>query len=218
MTKVVLIRHGRSTANAQGVLAGRAPGVSLDETGRAQAVQLRELLAGVEMAGAFTSPVQRCRETAELAGFGDAALIEGLSECDYGQWTGASLEELRTEDVWGDIQAAPSKVTFPGGESMQEMFARTTGAVRELAARHGDGDTIVIFSHGDPIKAVLADAFGMRLDDFQRLHVSPAGVSVIEYHHDRPFVVCVNAGTDLRALLQVNTTPSVGGGDVAKPA
>ncbi|SHJ55688.1 Histidine phosphatase superfamily (branch 1) [Tessaracoccus bendigoensis DSM 12906] len=217
MTKVVLIRHGRSTANADGVLAGRAPGVALDETGRAQATKLGRLLARAEIAAAFTSPVQRCRETATLAGFGAATVVEELSECDYGAWTGARLETLRGEHVWGDIQTAPSRVSFPGGESMQEMFARTSGAVRELAGRHADAETIVVFSHGDPIKAILADAFGMRLDDFQRLHVSPAGVSIVEYHGERPLVVCVNVVGDLASLLGSTIAPMVGGGDVANP-
>lgn len=214
MTKVVLIRHGRSTANAEGVLAGRTPGVALDDVGRAQAAGLASVLAGVNVAAAFTSPVQRCRETAELAGFADAETVDALSECDYGSWTGASLESLRGEDVWGDIQAAPSKVRFPGGESMLEMFTRTTSGVREIAGRFSDGETIVLFSHGDPIKAILADAFGMGLDDFQRLHVSPAGLSIVEYHGDRPLVVCVNAGGDLPAMLGSAASRAVGGGDV----
>ena len=218
MTKVVLLRHGRSTANAEGILAGRAPGFALDETGRAQAARLGTLFDGVSVRAAFTSPVQRCRETAALAGFGSAEVVEALSECDYGTWTGAHLDSLRGEFLWGDIQVAPSKVRFPGGESMLEMFTRASTAVRELAARHADGDTIVVFSHGDPIKAVLADAFGMRLDDFQRLHVSPAGVSIIEFHRDRPLVVCVNAGGDLTGLLVAPTSHAVGGGDVSKPA
>lgn len=214
MTKVVLIRHGRSTANAEGVLAGRAPGVALDAVGRDQATRLAELLSGVEVAAAFTSPIQRCRETAELAGYGDAEVVEALSECDYGAWTGSSLAELRGEDVWGDIQAAPSRVRFPGGESMQEMFTRTTTALRELAGRFSEGETVVVFSHGDPLKAILADAFGMALDDFQRLHIGPAGVSVVEYRGDRPLVLCMNAGGDLPALLGSVTSPAVGGGDV----
>ena len=100
---------------------------------------------------------------------------------------------------------------------MQEMFARTSGAVRELAGRHADAETIVVFSHGDPIKAILADAFGMRLDDFQRLHVSPAGVSIVEYHGERPLVVCVNVVGDLASLLGSTIAPMVGGGDVANP-
>lgn len=214
MTRVVLIRHGRSTANAAGVLAGRAPGVALDDIGREQAAGLATILREAAVAAAFTSPVQRCVETAELAGFAGAEVVEALSECDYGAWTGSALEELRGEDVWGDIQAAPSKVRFPDGESMLEMFTRATSGVRDLAGRFREDETIVVFSHGDPIKAILADAFGMGLDDFQRLHVSPAGLSIVEYHGDRPLVVCVNAGGDLKAMLGAAASRAVGGGDV----
>ena len=94
----------------------------------------------------------------------------------------------------------------------------TQRKVRELAARHAETETVLVFSHGDPIKAVLADAFGMRLDDFQRIHVSPAGISIIDYRGDRPFVMCVNAGDDPTSMLAAPTGPAVGGGDVSKPA
>lgn len=215
MTKVVLIRHARSTANAEGVLAGRMPGVRLDDVGRRQALELKALLAGAPVAAAYTSPIERCRETAALAGFPGAAVIEGLSECDYGVWTGASLAALREERLWADIQSAPSAVAFPGGESMTQMFERTTAAVAEVAARHSEDQAVVVFSHGDPIKAVLAHAFGMDFDHFQRLHVGPAGLSVVEYHGDRPMVLCVNVGADLASMLAATATPTVGGGDVA---
>ncbi|MBB1515652.1 MSMEG_4193 family putative phosphomutase [Tessaracoccus sp. MC1679] len=217
MTKVVLIRHARSTANADGVLAGRMPGVSLDDVGRGQARALGELLSEARIAAAYTSPIQRCRETAALAGFPDATILEGVSECDYGVWTGAKLAALKDEMLWADIQATPSAVSFPGGESMMEMFARTTEAVAELAERHPDTDTVVVFSHGDPIKAILAHAFGMQLDDFQRVHVGPAGVSVVEYLAQRPTVLCVNVGGSLAGLLATHAAPVVGGGDVDPP-
>ena len=215
MTKVVLIRHGRSTANADGVLAGRAPGVALDEVGRAQAVALRDVFDGVAIATAYTTPIQRSRETAELAGFPGAAVLDGVSECHYGDWTGAKLSDLADTDLWRDIQTTPSSVSVPGGESMHDMFERTVAAIREVAGRHGDGDTVVVFSHGDPIKAILADALGMARDDFQRVNVSPAGVSIVDYRGDRPLVVCVNGGTDLRGLLGASVAPVVGGGAVA---
>lgn len=215
MTKVVLIRHGRSTANAAGVLAGRAPGVRLDDIGRAQAEALRQTLRGVPVAGAYTSPIERCVETAALAGFPDAEVLDGISECDYGEWTGAKLDELSSREVWADVQARPSVVAFPGGESMQAMFRRTTEAVAQLVARHGKGEVIVVFSHGDPIKAILAHAFGMGLDDFQRLHVHPAGLSVVDYQGERPLVLCVNSGGDLAQLIGAHTAPTIGGGDVA---
>ena len=215
MTKVVLIRHGRSTANAEGVLAGRAPGVSLDETGRCQAADVGAKLMGVPIAAAYTSPMERCVETAALAGFPDAEQVDGISECDYGEWTGSQLRDLSSQEVWADVQARPSVVAFPGGESMQEMFQRTTDAVAALVKRHGRGDVIALFSHGDPIKAILAHAFNMNLDDFQRLHVHPAGMSVIDYEGERPMVLCVNVGGDLKAMLKTNPSePSIGGGDV----
>lgn len=217
MTKVVLIRHGRSTANAAGVLAGRAPGVRLDEVGRAQAEDVGKALQGVRLAAAYTSPIERCVETAHLAGFADAEVVDGISECDYGEWTGAKLEDLSSQEVWADVQARPSVVAFPGGESMQEMFRRTTSAVAEVVQRHEKDDVVAVFSHGDPIKAILAHAFGMELDQFQRLHVHPAGISVVDYHQGAPLVLCVNVGGNLASLLgaDARATPTIGGGDVA---
>lgn len=214
MTRVVLIRHGRSTANADGILAGRAAGISLDEQGRAQAASLKGVLAAAAIDAVYTSPMQRCRETAQLAGFPDATVVEDLTECDYGRWTGLHLDELRKEAVWEEIQADPGHVTFPEGESMRAMFERVTRVVLELADRHRDDETIIVFSHGDPIKAVLADAFGMGLDQFQRVHVNPAGVSVIELHGHQPMVLCVNSGGDLASLIGAKASQAVGGGDV----
>ncbi len=214
MTKVVLIRHGRSTANADGVLAGRAAGVGLDDVGRAQAAALRLALDGVPVAGAYTSPLQRCRETAALAGFPDAEAVEALTECGYGAWTGRALAELAAEPAWAEIQARPSTVTFPDGEAMAEMARRSVAAVADLASRH-DGGVVLVFSHGDPIKAILADALAVGFDDFQRLHVNPAGVSVIELTPARPMVLAMNVGGGLAALLGAAVAPTVGGGDVA---
>lgn len=214
MTKLVLIRHGRSTANAEGILAGRMPGVALDDVGRGQAGGLRDLLAGVRVTAAYTSPVERCRQTAELAGFPDATVLDALTECDYGDWTGLRLEALAREAVWSEIQATPSRVAFPGGETMAEMFRRVTEAAADVAGRHGPDDNVVVFSHGDPIKAILAHAFGMPFDEFQRVHVAPAGVSVIDYRSARPLVLCVNAGGPVAPMLGAVTAPTVGGGDV----
>ena len=116
------------------------------------------------------------------------------------------------------MQARPSVVAFPGGESLQDMFGRTARAIAEAAGRHEKGDVIVVFSHGDPIKAILAHAFGMELDQFQRLHVHPAGISVIDFQGERPLVLCVNVGGELAAMLGSNphAAPTIGGGDVAE--
>lgn len=215
MTTVVLVRHGRSTANAEGVLAGRAEGVELDDVGREQAYRLGDLLAGASIAGAYRSPSLRCQQTATLLGQPDAEVLPGLDECDYGAWTNRKLMELGGEPLWSTIQTKPSEVTFPEGEAMLEMCARAVGAVEEIRQRHENG-VVVVVSHGDVIKSILSDALGQDFDDFQRLNVSPASISIIDYSHERPFVVCINANSDIGALLAAPAAPTVGGGDVSQ--
>lgn len=213
--RLVIVRHGRSTANADGVLAGRTAGVALDETGRQQVGRLREPLAAVAPVAAYTSPLERCRETAERAGFPDATVLDELTECDFGGWTGRRLTELAEEDLWKQIQATPSSVTFPGGESMAAMNRRLLDALAELRTRHRGDEVVVVFSHGDPIKAIVADALAVPFDEFQRINISPASVSIVDYSRSTPFVLTVNG--DVHALPQLASEgPSVGGGDTAK--
>jgi probable phosphomutase (TIGR03848 family) len=196
---VVLVRHGRSAANAKAVLAGRTPGVHLDETGQAQAQALADRLRTVPLAAVVTSPLERCTETAApiVAAVGrEAVADERLVECDYGDWTGRELKDLAKLPEWKAVQAHPSAVQFPAGESMRGMQARAVNAVRDwdarLAAEHGDSAVWVAVSHADVIKAVLADALGMHLDEFQRIVVDPGSASIIRYTALRPFVTRVN--------------------------
>lgn len=209
MSIVILVRHGRSTANAEGILAGRADGVDLDEHGRAQAAGLAEVL--VDVAHAYTSPIARCRQTAELAGFPSAVVVDGLSECDYGHWTGGKLADLAKEGLWEQVQAQPSLVEFPGGETMLTMRDRTVGAVREIVGRHS-GEPAVVFSHGDPIKAILADALAIPFDEFQRLDVPPGSLSVIDFSGAKPVVRLVGGGVDARRAFVPSHGATVGGG------
>ena len=204
---VLLVRHGRTAANASGTLAGWTPGIGLDDSGRAQAQALAERLAPVPVAALVTSPLQRCRETAEalLAVPGPKGLSrpeplvdDRLGEARYGDWTGRPLKELAKEPLWRVVQAHPSAVTFPGeqGESMLAMQVRAVEAVREhdaaVTTAHGDSAVWIVVSHGDVIKSVLADALGMHLDAFQRIVVDPASLSVVRYTPMRPFVVSTN--------------------------
>jgi len=214
---VLLVRHGRTAANASGTLAGWTPGIGLDDAGRAQAQALAERLAPVPVAALVTSPLQRCRETAEAllgvpgpkgAPRPEPLVDDRLGEARYGDWTGRALKELAKEPLWRVVQAHPSAVTFPGeqGESMLGMQVRAVEAVREhdaaIAAAHGDSAVWVAVSHGDVIKSVLADALGMHFDAFQRIVVDPCSVSVIRYTPLRPFALRVNdTGGDLAALV-----------------
>ncbi len=215
MTTVVLIRHGRSTANADGVLAGRAEGVHLDDVGRAQATQLGTLLKEATISAAYRSPSLRCQQTADLLGQPDAVVLPGLDECDYGSWTNRKLMDLSGESLWSTIQQQPSAVSFPEGEAMVDMRARAVDAIWKIRERHASGDVVVVVSHGDVIKAILSDALAQDFDDFQRLNVAPASVSIVSYGHERPFVVCINANSDVAGLLAIPAAPVVGGGDVA---
>jgi 2,3-bisphosphoglycerate-dependent phosphoglycerate mutase len=222
MATVILARHGRTQANASGVLAGRTAGIALDDVGREQAGRAAARLEGVPLAAAATSPLQRCKETAAilLSGSGHRARVErGLNECDYGDWAGRPMKELVKEDLWKVIQAHPAAVRFPGGESMAEMSARSVRAVRETDARigaeHGENAVWLAVAHGDIIKAVLADALGMHLDAFQRIVVDPASLSVIRYTPRRSYVLAMNTTEGSLAPLAVaqeNPEEKLGGG------
>lgn len=210
MATVVLVRHGRSTANTAGVLAGRVEGVALDETGLAQVSAVGERLSPVPLRLAVTSPLERCRQTAAavLARQEPGVPLvvdERLTECDYGAWQGATLSDLAADPLWGTVQNHPSHAVFPGGESLHAMAARAVDGVRSLDARveaeHGPGAVWLAVSHGDVIKAVLADALGTHLDHFQRIIVDPASVSIVRFSSARPYVVTTNThGGDLSWL------------------
>lgn len=199
MAIVLLVRHGRSSANTSGILAGRLPDVHLDDTGREQVARTGERLAAVPVVEVVSSPLERCRETAEaIVGHHDLTLTldEAITECGYGDWQGRPLKELADEDLWKTVQSQPSAATFPGGESLMAMQARAVTAIRahdaRIEAAHGPSAVWVAVSHGDVIKSLLADAAGMHLDLFQRLHVDPASVSIVRYAPQRPTLVAVN--------------------------
>ncbi len=220
MGTLLLIRHGRTDANANGILAGRTPGVVLDEVGRSSTVALAERLKGVNIAHVVSSPLERTRETASLL-FKDSfdiALENRLLECDYGDWQGAKLSELAVHELWPIVQQRPDEMIFPNGESMNDMSARASTAAREwdakLTTEHGDKVVWVAVSHGDIIKAICADAMGLPLRKFQSLLIEPASVSVIHYSESGSAVSKLN-DTGSEWLTKLNEeairTPTLGG-------
>jgi len=196
VTTVLLVRHGLTPLTGP-VLAGWTPGVHLDERGRAQAAALAERLRPVPLAAVVASPLERCRETAEaiLAGRDPAPPLhvdEQVGEVRYGAWTGRELRALRKEPLWAVIQGHPSAAVFPDGEGLAVMGARAVAAVRRWNAALGPQATYAIVSHGDVIKAILADALGLHLDGFQRIGVDPCSLSVVRYGAGGPQVERVN--------------------------
>ena len=209
MATVVLLRHARSTANGSGVLAGRSPGIELDESGRKQAAALVERLEPVPLAAIVSSPLTRCRQTVDtLASWRGLEVLadDALSEVDYGEWTNRELRSLVKEPLWTVVQQHPSAAVFPAGEGLAGVQARSVAAVRahdaRITAAHGAEAVWLLCSHGDVIKSILADALGQHLDSFQRIVVDPASVSVVRYTDTRPFVMRVNdTGGELASIV-----------------
>lgn len=195
MTTVLLVRHGLTATTGQ-VLTGWMPGVSLDDRGRAQAAALAARLAPVRLDAIVSSPLERCMETA-LAVAADRPGTQvqpedRVGECGYGDWTGQPLQKLAEDPLWRVVQAHLSSVTFPGGESMLNVQNRALSAIRDWNARLGDDATYLVCSHGDVMKAIIADSLGLHLDQSQRIQVDPCSLTVIRYTSLRPFLVRMN--------------------------
>ncbi len=213
---VILLRHGRSTSNTAHTLAGRSEGVDLDDKGREQADSVVARVDGLPVKAIVRSPLLRCERTvaplASALGL-EPVVDERLTEVDYGQWTGRTIGDLVKEPLWSVVQAHPSAAVFPDGEGLAAVQARAVAAVREhdrTLAEESGGDVLwVACTHGDVIKAVIADALGSHLDGFQRITADPASMSVIRYTPLRPFVLHVNhTGPALTAALLAKPEPS----------
>jgi probable phosphoglycerate mutase len=202
VTRVCWVRHATTPTTGK-VLPGRARGLHLAERGVEEADRAGERLVALgAVAALYCSPLERARETAAAIGrrLGLRAVVErGLVECDFGEWTGAELAELRKRPEWQTVQLHPSGFRFPGGESFVEVQARMAAVTERLCARH-PGSTVVAVSHADPIKIALGDALGVPLDLVQRTVVSPASVSLVVYGPAGPTVLAVNSTGDLGAF------------------
>jgi probable phosphomutase (TIGR03848 family) len=203
---LLLLRHGRTTSNLGGTLAGHQP-VELDDVGRAQAAAVGQRLAGLPLAAVVSSPLIRCRQTLALAlPEASSTVDERLTECGYGAWEGHPLKQLAKDPLWKVVQLHPAAARFPAGESIAEMSARAVAAVRDwddrVTGQAGPDALWLACTHGDVIKAITADALGMHLDLFQRLVADPASLTVVRYTVTRPFVLRLNdTGAALATLV-----------------
>ncbi len=218
MSTVFLVRHGRTSANARGILAGRRAGVRLDGRGERQATAAGKRLASVPLQAIITSPLERTRQTAAAIEEQHSRAIRirrdaDFIEADYGAWTGLELRELAKEELWPVVQEHPSAVVFPEGESMTAMQHRAVAGIRKWNQTYREA--YVVVSHGDVIKAILADALGIHLDQFQRIVIDPGSISVVRYSTRRPFVLATNElSGGLRRFVQRprSSDAAVGGG------
>ncbi len=217
MGTLILIRHGRTPANEQGILAGRNQDLTLDDVGLKSAQNLNAKLAQLDVKHVATSPLARTVDTAKIVFPNhELDLQQDLIECEYGDWTGKKLSELAKEPLWKTVQKSPHKVTFPNGESMQEMSLRSVSVVKkidqDLALTHGEEFIWAAVSHGDIIKAIIANALGLELEKFQKIYVDPASVTVLRFTAEDSAVVKVNDTGDgwVNKLAEL-AKPTLGG-------
>ncbi len=194
VTWVLLIRHGENEWVSTGKLAGRTPGVLLNERGREQAEQVAEFLADQPIEAVYSSPLDRCIETAEPLArqLGLTTIVEdALIEADYGEWQGLELKGLADTPEWSMVQHFPSVFRFPGGETLRQAQQRAVDGIERIVAQHPDG-VIALFSHADVIRTVVAHYGGIPLDLFQRLQISTASVTTLAFFGGRPALVNMN--------------------------
>ncbi len=195
MTQILLVRHAVNDFVKTGKLAGWTPEVHLNDEGRAQAEALGSRLIDVPIDRLYASPLERTMETAEAIRQHHPGLTiqqhAGIGEVRYGEWEGQAISSLQARKMWQVVQEYPSRASFPNGEAMRDVQTRAVNAVEELAARH-PRELVVIVSHADLIKMILAHFLGMHLDNFQRIVVSPASISSLSLGYGRPYVATVN--------------------------
>lgn len=202
MATLLLVRHGLTDATGKR-LVGWTPGVHLSERGREQAETVASRLAPLRPGAIYSSPLERCRETAEpLARATGRAIrvVEDLGEVRYGEWTGRSFAQLARTKLWRDVQRAPSSIRFPGGESLAETQVRAVRAAAEISATHARA-TVVLCTHADVIRLLLAHYAGIHLDLFQRLIVEPASVSAVWTGQGTPRILRINDTGTLHDLV-----------------
>lgn len=194
LTYLLLIRHGENEWVRTNRLAGRTPGVRLNDRGRTQALSLATTLSLQPINAIYSSPLERCMETAKptAEALNLSIIIEkDLIEGDFGTWQGKGLKELSQLPEWNVVQQAPSAFRFPAGESFFAMQFRATAALDRIQRSHSN-QVVAVFGHSDIIKLCMAHYLGTPLDLFQRIVVSTASISAVAFHNYKPSVLFVN--------------------------
>jgi probable phosphoglycerate mutase len=204
--RVVLIRHAHSQANLAGVLSGRRPNVHLSKEGIEQSKELARRLGDFLPHQIRISPMERCLETISpwLNKNNTSKTIKpkpiidhGLTEVDYGDWSGKKLSVLSRNKLWSVVQNTPSQMYFPKGEGILEMQTRALESIHKSIDKKAKAP-LVIVSHGDVIKSIVAGCLGMHIDEFQRIIIDPASISIVDFSLAKPRVLLLN---DNRAVV-----------------
>jgi probable phosphoglycerate mutase len=201
MPLLLLIRHGENDYVKTGKMAGRLPGVHLNERGQKQAQALGEALKGVPITAIYSSPLERAIETATpIANARNLKIIQNpnLLDTDVGKWQGKSLAMLRLKKEWKIVQSAPSRFQFPEGESFLDLQSRIANVLEGIVKKHNKSkDIVAVVFHADPIKLAVSHFLGLPLDHFQKLscdtgsltmlHAGEAGANLVKLNQRPPF-------------------------------
>jgi probable phosphomutase (TIGR03848 family) len=207
MNTLIFLRHGHSEANAKDLLTGRLPGIGLSPSGKRQALDLVERIGRTQIDYLHVSPIERCQLTIDpwlrsryASSLAEMAINDAISEIDFGTWSGRKLSSLRRQPLWRDVQNSPSTVTFPSGESFRAAQRRSHRAVLDMVTKSSN-KTHLIVSHSDVIKLISAKLLGMKLDDFQGIHISPSSFTVFTEDKGRFTLLSSNSKSSLKDLL-----------------
>jgi probable phosphoglycerate mutase len=193
-TRLVLVRHALHDWIGRGI-AGRLPGVSLNEQGRAQAQAFVRTVPAEGVAALYASPQQRAQETAQPIAARvrlPVRTVPEFDEIDFGEWTGRTFAEMDATPGWRDWVERRSSWTPPGGEPFMRVRDRVVEGARRLQREHPSG-TVIVVSHGDPIKALLATHLSMSLDELERFDIACASFSAIDLGEGWAKVRCVSS-------------------------
>ena len=207
MSTYIFLRHGHSAANAAGLLTGQLPGVGLSPQGKRDAQGLIERIGKFQIDYLHVSPIERCQLTIDpwlkskySRSLTSMQIDDGISEIDFGKWSGRKLSSLRRDPLWKAVQETPSKVTFPDGESFRIVQRRAVAAVEEIRSIRGN-KTHLIVSHSDTIKLITAHYIGMKLDEFQKLTINPASFTIFRETPKNLSAITINNSASLREIL-----------------
>ena len=210
MTIVLLVRHGQNDYIGKR-LAGRLPGVHLNDEGLKQAQTVAQTLKELPIKSIYSSPLERAIETARpLADIKSLPVIinHALLEVDFGHWTGMTQQEMESQSMWHTVQTNPIDMRFPGGESFSEAQERITKGLFEIISLYDKNEIIVCFSHSDAIKLAITSALSVSINSFQKLIINPASISILNFTANRNYLVCTNWQPSLAGSLPAEIFPA----------
>jgi len=202
MAVFLLVRHGHNNMIGE-KLAGRLPDVHLNQEGQEQAKRLAAELEKFPIAAVYASPLERAVETAQPIADAQNLPVEilpALMEIDFGEWQGEKLEKLKKGRVWKHVQGNPSDFRFPGGESFREAQVRVAQGLTILSEQFSEKEIVVCAAHSDVIRLAVAHFLGLPLDNFQRIRILPASVTVLYLNEGQAFFGPINYTFDLPKL------------------